>query len=57
MLSGIRSKHVILGQEVGPVPVNYPSLGFLLRMDVKLIKDHYLLIFEIVTCRRETAPR
>ena len=51
---GLRQTHgaalngEILGHEIGSIPINNLSLGFLLRMDVELVEDHHLLVTQIV---------
>ena len=36
--------HIILGQEVGSLPIHNLSLGLLFWMDVELVEHHYLLV-------------
>ena len=38
------SKTIILGQEIGSVPIDDISLGFFFRMDIEFIEDHHLLV-------------
>ena len=38
------SKHVILGQEAGSLPIHDLNVGFLGWMDVELVEDHYLFV-------------
>lgn len=38
------SQHEIFRQEIAPVPIDDPHLGFLGRVDVKLVEDHHLLV-------------
>lgn len=42
------SADVILGQEVGLVPVNDIQGRFFLRMDIKLIEGHHVLVLEVI---------
>jgi hypothetical protein len=35
---------IILGQEIGSVPIDDISLGFFFRMDIEFIEDHHLLV-------------
>ena len=42
------SDAIILGEEIGAVPVEDLPLRFLLRMDVELVEDHQLLVFQVV---------
>ena len=41
------SADVILGQEVGLLPVNNIQGRFFLRMDIKLIEGHHVLVLEV----------
>ena len=38
------SKHIILGQEVGSLPIHDLHLRLLGGVDVELVEDHYLLV-------------
>ena len=42
------SANVILGQEVGLLPVNDIHVRLFRRMDVKLIEDHHVLVLGVV---------
>ena len=42
------SDAIILGEEIGAVPVEDLPLRFLLRMDVELVEDHQLLVLQVV---------
>lgn len=42
------SNAIILGQEVGSLPIHHLSQRFLLRMNIKLIKDHDILVSQVV---------
>ena len=37
-------RHIIIGQEIGPLPVHDLDIGFLSRMDVVFVEHHDLLI-------------
>ena len=39
---------IILRQEIGPLPIDDLSLGFLFRVDIELVKDHNTLILQII---------
>ena len=43
-----RLQAIILRQEIGPLPIDDLSLGFLFRVDVELVKDHNTLILQII---------
>ena len=43
-----RSNAVILRQEIGPLPIDDLSLGFLFRVDVELVKDHHFPLLPVV---------
>ena len=42
------SKRIILGQEVGALPIHNMFLGFLCRMDVELVQNHHPLVLQVV---------
>ena len=39
---------IILGEEIGTLPIEDLSLGFFFRMDVELVEDHQLLVLQVV---------
>ena len=41
-------KHVILEQEVGPVPINNLHVGFLGWMDIEFIEHHHRFFLRVV---------
>ena len=58
--SELESITIVLGQEVGVLPIHNLYIGFLCRMDVELIEYHHLLLALVVerpllglTIRRE----
>ena len=41
-------KQIVFVQEIAPVPIDNVDLGFLGRVDVKLIEDHHVFVFQVV---------
>ena len=42
------SDTIILGQEIGPVPVNNLHRVFLFRTNIEFVEDHHPLVLEVV---------
>lgn len=45
----IQTSHAkILRQEIGSLPIDNLSLGFFLRVNVELVKDHNALVLQVI---------